>query len=48
MSSIRLRLLLNFYVKRAMNKLDLVIALQKRQHPEDMAEYLSYEQQFHF
>jgi hypothetical protein len=35
-------------VKQAMNKLDLVIALQKRQHPEDMAECLSSEQPFHF
>ena len=48
MSSTQLILLLNFFVKQAMNKLDLKAALQKRLQPKDTAVYLSSAQPFRF
>ena len=48
MNSTKLILLLDFFVKQAMNKLDLKAASQMRQYPRDTEVYLSFEQPFHF
>ena len=48
MSNIQPILLLNFFLKQAMNKLDLKVALQKRLQLKDTEEYLHSELPFHF